>query len=260
MPTAHTDDGIKISYQAFGEGPRNLLFLHGWGGSGAYWDEMLQQMDLIGLRAITPSYRGHGDSDKPATGYTLERFARDIFAVADHAGANTFVLVGFSMSGKFAQYMTVTQPERVRGLVLVAPAAASALSFPAELARTWCDAAGRRDLIREILAPFIRIPIKGELMDAFVEDFVKIPRVALEETVNMFSKISFIERVKEIRAPTLVLGGAHDPILTPDYLRQEVIGHIPRARLVILPCGHEIPQEMPAETAALLTAFLAGLR
>ena len=31
------------------------------------------------------------------------------------------------------------------------------------------------------------------------------------------------------------------------------------ARLVALPCGHEIPQELPEQTAALLEAFLSGV-
>lgn len=260
MPTVRTDDGVNISYQTFGAGPRDLLFLHGWGGSGAYWDEMLKHVDLTGLRAITPSYRGHGDSDKPATGYTLERFAKDMFAVADHAKANRFVLVGFSMSGKYAQYMTLMEPDRVFGQVLIASCAASELPFPEETARSWCDAVGNRDRIKVLLAPFITLPIKPELMEAFLDDFVRIPQVALAETIKMFAATSFIDRVKAIRAPTLIIGGAFDPLLTPDYLRQNLIAQIPGSRLVVLPCGHETPQEMPSETAALLDAFLAGLR
>src|SRR5262245_15764576 len=78
MPNVRAGDGVTISYSTAGDGPLNLLFLHGWGGSGRYFDEMLKHMRLAGLRAVLPSYRGHGDSDKPATGYTLEQFANDM--------------------------------------------------------------------------------------------------------------------------------------------------------------------------------------
>ena len=61
------------------------------------------------------------------------------------------------------------------------------------------------------------------------------------------------------QVPTLVLAGDGDPILTPDYVRRSVVDSIPGARLVILPCGHEVPIEMPNETAWLLQAFVAGL-
>lgn len=260
MPAVRTDDGVSISYKALGAGPLHLLFLHGWGGSGGYWDGMLKYFDLNGLYAITPSYRGHGDSDKPTTGYTLERFAKDMFAVANDANADRFVLVGFSMSGKYAQYMTLMEPDRVLGEVLIAPCGAGELAFPEEMARSWCDAVGNRHRIKELLTPFYALPAKPELMDAFLDDFVKIPRVALEQTIHMFAKTSFIEKVKAIRAPTLVIAGVDDPVLTPEYMRQNLIAQIPGSRLVVLPCGHEIPHEMPSETAALLSAFVAGLR
>jgi pimeloyl-ACP methyl ester carboxylesterase len=48
-------------------------------------------------------------------------------------------------------------------------------------------------------------------------------------------------------------------MLSPDFLRQEVAFRIPRARLVQVDCGHEIPVERPAQMAALIEAFLAGL-
>src|SRR2546427_2875753 len=38
--------------------------MHGWAGSGAYYDEMLKHLGLTGLRAITVDLRGHGGSDK----------------------------------------------------------------------------------------------------------------------------------------------------------------------------------------------------
>ena len=37
--TTRTDDGVTLAYKMLGEGPRDLLFLHGWGGSGTgtFW-------------------------------------------------------------------------------------------------------------------------------------------------------------------------------------------------------------------------------
>ncbi len=212
------------------------------------------------MRAITTSFRGHGDSDKPATGYSIERFAADMFAVANEARAEKFVLVGFSMSGKYAQYMAVMQPHRIVGLVLVAPVGASEFPLPPETKRSFCEAAGNPDQIKTLLAPLSRVPIRRELMETYVDDFVKIPHAVLEGTFNMFSRTAFADRVKAITAPTLVMGGEYDPFMPRDYLLAKVVSRIPGARLVELPCGHELPHELPRETAAFLTAFLAGLR
>src|SRR5258708_724426 len=113
MPTTLTDDGVSIEYQIFGSGPLTVFFQHGWGGAASLWDDLLTaHVNLSGLRCITASYRGHGGSSGAAAGYTHERFARDMFAVADAVGADEFVNVGFSMAGKFARYMAYLQPRR----------------------------------------------------------------------------------------------------------------------------------------------------
>lgn len=260
MPFAKTDDGTRIAYESHGSGSLKIVFLHGWGGSLSYWRDLLSYLSLEGLQIIALSYRGHGDSDKPANGYTLDRFAKDVLAVADIAGVQRFVLVGFSMSGKFAQYIAAVQPERVMGLMLIAPVPASEFPVPADIGKAWCDSQYDREAaFNQILGPFTKIPVKRELTELFLDDFAKAARVGLEGTLNMCAA-SFIEQAKEIRVPTLVLVGRYDPMLSPDMLKATIISQISGARMVALPCGHEIPQEMPEETAALAEAFLSGLR
>jgi pimeloyl-ACP methyl ester carboxylesterase len=71
---------------------------------------------------------------------------------------------------------------------------------------------------------------------------------------------SITDQVSGIRVPTLVIAGEGDPILTPDYVKRSVVESIPTARLVTLPCGHEVPIEMPKETARIVQAFTAGIQ
>ena len=258
MPFTQTTDGVRMEYEVVGAGSLSLVLLHGWGGSATYWREMVRQMDLAGLQVIAPSYRGHGDSDKPATGYTVDQFAKDVLAVTDATGAKQCVLVGFSMSGKFAQYIAALHPERVLGLVLIGPVPASEFPIPVEIRSTWCDAQHSREDFKRILAPFVKIPIKAELTEIFLDDFQKAARVALEQTLGMCA-VPLEDRAAMIRVPTLVLAGSYDPLIPPDLLRSTVLSQIAGARMVALPCGHEIPQEMPHQTAALLEAFVSGL-
>lgn len=259
MPFAQTDDGTRIAYEIYGSGGLKMILLHGWGGSSSYWRDFVSHLNLENLQIIAPSYRGHGDSDKPAKGYTLDGFANDVLAVADAAGAQSFVLVGFSMSGKFAQYLAAVHPERVLGLMLIAPVPASEFPVPADMAKAWCDTQhDRTAAFNQILAPFTKIPVKRDLTELFLDDFAKAARVGLEETLNMCG-VSCVEQAKTIRVPTLMVAGSYDPLLPPDVLKSTIMTHIPRARMVRLPCGHEVPQEMPEQTAALLEAFLSGL-
>ena len=149
MATTQTDDGVNLANQAQGDGPLNLLFMHGWAGSGAFFAETIAQLDLTGLRAITYDMRGHGASDKPASGYTLDHFAQDAFTVADTVGAAEIVPIGYSMSGKFAQYLAVLEPDRIRGQILVTTLPASEVPFPAEMHQAWVDLAGNREALNE---------------------------------------------------------------------------------------------------------------
>jgi non-heme chloroperoxidase len=259
MPFAQADDGTHIAYESHGIGSLKVFVLHGWGGSASYWRDLMSHLNLEGLQILAPSYRGHGDSEKPSAGYTLDQFAKDVLTVADAEGARRFVLVGFSMSGKFAQYVATVHPERVLGLVLIAPVPASEFPVPPETAKAWCDTQHDRNAaFSTILQPFTKIPVRRELTELFLDDFGKAARIGLEETLNVCG-LSFVEHAKKIRIPTLVLAGNYDPLLTPDMLKSTIMTQVTGARMVALPCGHEIPQEMPEQTAALLEAFLSGI-
>src|SRR6476620_4433802 len=104
MPTVLANDRVTISYHVQGEGPTTLLFMHGWAGSGAYFDEVIEELDLNALQVITMDFRGHGDSGKVAHPYDPDRIADDVWSVADAVGAQNLILGGCSMSGKFAPY------------------------------------------------------------------------------------------------------------------------------------------------------------
>src|SRR5262245_65602795 len=113
MPIVRTNDGVALSYQVHGNGPATVLYMHGWAGSGAQFDETIADLDLNALRVVTMDFRGHGDSEKTVPPYGLDRIADDVWAVADAVGAASVVMVGLSIGGKFAHYGA--QVRRTRG-------------------------------------------------------------------------------------------------------------------------------------------------
>jgi non-heme chloroperoxidase len=265
VATIRTDDGVTIAYTTRGDGPQNLLFVHGWGGAGTgfFWNELIEALDLTGLRVILADLRGHGESEKVTTGFSTERFAQDMFAVADAVGADTLVLVGYSMSGRWAQWMACTQPERVVGQILIAPVPAADIPFPDDLKAQWLQVA--RDKSLATFDPWVHQftcdRLRPEVVQAYFDAVTTTPEASLGATLDMCRQGGqFIDRLSAIQAPTLVIGGRHDPMLPPAVLRQAIISQIAGARLATLDSGHEIPLEQPQQTAALIEAFLAGLR
>src|SRR5438093_12615075 len=83
--SARTDDGVTIAYRVRGDGPRAVLFMHGWAGSGAYFEQTLKRLDLTALRLITIDMRGHGASDEPDNRWSLVRVPKLGIAVRDHS-------------------------------------------------------------------------------------------------------------------------------------------------------------------------------
>lgn len=254
-----TNGGVELAYETRGEGPQDLFFLHGWAGSGAYFDETVERLDLTGLRVITADIRGHGSSSAVESGFTHEQIARDAFAVADEVGADALVVVGFSMSARFVQYMPLIAPERVRGLVLIAGCPTGEIPLPQEMLADWYSREGDADRMIELVQTFMAKPVARDVLEPFGRDAAKVRRLALEQTMVMCTSTSFAERVGEIDVPTLVVGGIHDQIFTPDVLRAGVVAPLPRARLVLVDAAHEIPLEEPGVLAALIEAFVAGL-
>jgi non-heme chloroperoxidase len=259
MPTARSTDDVEIAYRVAGDGPVDVLFMHGWAGSGRYFDQTVDCLDSSRLRAITFDLRGHGDSGRTEGGYTLDQLADDVIAVADAAGSRRFVLVGFSMSGKFAQYVTCEHPDRVAGQVLVAGCPAFALPLPPELLADWYGREGDPARMAEIPRMYATQPVPTEVLDQCGVDAARVPLVALRGTIELVTAASFADRLVAVAAPTLVVGGRNDAIFTPEALAEGVVAPVRGARLELLDCGHEIPIEQPRQLAALLDEFAADV-
>jgi pimeloyl-ACP methyl ester carboxylesterase len=259
VPVAQTTNGVDISYRTVGSGPPDLLFAHGWAGSGAYFDETIAALDLTRLRATTVDLSGHGDSPDGDGPWSLDGIDEMLLAAADAVGADRFVAVGFSMSGKFVQHLALHYPARVSGLLLVAGTQASALGLPAELLDDWYGRAGSAEAMRELVQTFLTGPVDEVAFRRFCVSAARVPRTALEGTMSVTLEGDFAAELASLDVPTLVVAGAGDELFTPELLRATIVEQIPGARIAIADCGHEIPLERPRELAALTEAFLAAL-
>lgn len=259
MPVARTNDSVALSYKTNGSGRCHLLLIHNWSGSGADFNEVMKYLDFTNLRAITYDLRGHGNSDQPDMGYTLQRFAQDAFDVVDHAGAAKVIVIGFGIGAKLAQYVATLHPERIRGLILIAGCPASTVQLSNEMQQDWIGSAGNRDKLMALKQQAVHVGVKSELFNRWADDAAKIPQHILTDTMRMATETSFTDRLELVHCPVMIIGGLHDPIFTPDILRKDVAEPLGNARLVFLNCGHEIPLEQPLELASCILAFLAGM-
>ena len=81
MSATPSTEPLQIAYRSAGAGPPELLLVHGWAGSGAYFEELIDALDLS----------GHGDSPDVDGDWSLERIDDAILSVADAVGAQRSV-------------------------------------------------------------------------------------------------------------------------------------------------------------------------
>jgi pimeloyl-ACP methyl ester carboxylesterase len=253
-----TDDGVRLAFKTAGEGQHNLLLMHGWAGSADNWNGFIRALDPQAFRAIAYDFRGHGDSDQATAGFTDERLAKDALAVADAARAQTFTAVGFSMSGRFVQYLPLLASERVAGIVIIAGAPASPMELPEEVIADWVGRAGDRRRLREIPLMFAIKP-DSALLEEWADDAVKASRYALEATLRVLLA-PFQQPIANRRRviPALILAGTADALLGPTVQRAIAAKH-PGSQVIELACAHEFLIEAPSETAEQVAQFVAGL-
>jgi non-heme chloroperoxidase len=258
MPNALASDQSSLQYRVIGEGPRAVVLVHGWMVSGAVFDPLLEKLDTTGLRVVIPDLRGSGGSARAAGGYTLEQHARDVLAVADHAGLKRFILVGHSMGGQVVQWLAAHEPSRVEGVVLLCSVPASGMQLPPEAAGLFRTSAGDREKQKAILGLACK-QLPEAALERLLKDAGEVGRASIEGSFDAWTAGGFESKLSAIRAPTLVVA-TDDPFLPPAFLREAVVGRIQGARLAYLPGPGHYPQvERPVETAALLTSFLAAL-
>lgn len=99
------------------EGP-TILCLHGRWGRAETWYDFIQHYGKQ-YRIIAPDQRGHGLSSKPISKYTAEEMAGDAIELLDFLKIDSVILVGHSMGGRVAGYLTALYPKYINALAIL---------------------------------------------------------------------------------------------------------------------------------------------
>jgi len=117
---AKTSDGVSIAYSTVGEG-RSLIVMPipGFSHAELGWQMFGLFQPLLGkYRAVAYDSRGTGLSDRSAVDFSIEAMMRDLEAVVERSGFESFVLASFCTAAPIAVTYAATHPERVSHLIL----------------------------------------------------------------------------------------------------------------------------------------------
>jgi len=253
-----------------------LLLAHHFYGSTPVWDRLTPLLSDR-YRLISWDRPGFGLTERPLHGslpdnpYTRASAARLGWALLDSLGIERTVLVGASAGGTNVLEMYSQAPERVRALILLAPAITGDVGAPPPLRQLLRAAPLRRlgprvveraigDITRERSTRSWADPSRANDEDlAAYRDLVRVEGWSrgLWEVMTAEAPPDLRDVLRSITVPTLVVTGAQDRTIAPRWGRW-VAGTIPGGRFELLPdCGHVPHQERPQELARILRPFLA---
>ena len=256
------EGGVTLSYARSGESPGPTLVL--LPGPTDSWRSYSPVLDLFPswMRAIAVSQRGHGDSDKPSTGYRVEDFAGDVVPLLDGLGIERAVVGGHSASCFVARRAALDHPDRVAGLVLEAspttlrgdPKLDAVIESVVSTLRDPIDPAIARSFVAETSSD----NVPTALLDELVAEVLKVPARVWNETFLGLQDYNDMPELERINAPTLLVWGDSDPLVTRD-MQDVLVERIGGAELRVYEgVGHTPRWEEPARFAADVAAFVEG--
>ncbi|MEK7085358.1 MAG: alpha/beta hydrolase, partial [Patescibacteria group bacterium] len=100
----------------------DIVLLHGWGTSSAYFTEIARLLAVRGFRPHLFDLPGFGAAPKPDFAWDLDDYVEYVREYAEKNNLARFFLLGHSFGGRIAIKFSLSHPERVAALVLYASA------------------------------------------------------------------------------------------------------------------------------------------
>jgi 2-succinyl-6-hydroxy-2,4-cyclohexadiene-1-carboxylate synthase len=250
-------EGAMLAGEARGDGPAQLVLVHGFGGSRASWDRVWAALPSD-LPALRYDLRGFGASPVDDVPFS---HPDDLLAVLDDRGIGHAALAGLSMGGATVLNFALNHPERVERLVLISPAMVGW-----EWSETWmarwkrCIVAARAgdvELARRLwwehpLFETTRASDAAEELRQSIDTFVGSQWVKDWQR----HELPDLDRLAGLAPPTLLLTGRCD---LPDFrlIADLIEAAAPNVeRVDYAGAGHMLPLERADEVTKAVLQFL----
>lgn len=279
--------GIELCYETFGDPSHPpLVLVMGLGMQMVHWPpQLVARLVEQGLFVVRFDNRDRGRSthvDAPpptllrlitrrfgARQYTLEDMALDTAGLLDALGLESVHLAGVSMGGMIAQTLAAARPRRVRSLTSIMSSTGSRRAgqpkphvLPLLLRPAPRD---REAFVAHQLAVLTAIGAPGDVLDtpegrAFVSgSYDRDPdaRGTGRQLAAILASGDRTKRLAAVTAPTLVVHGEADPLVTPSGGKATARA-IPGARLMLVPdMGHGLPERLWPQLVAAIADHVA---
>ena len=259
-------NGQELYFEIHGDGPP-LVLVMGIGYDATLWS--LAQVPELSQRfqVVIFDNRDVGRSSSATAPYAIADMADDVAGLMDALDIERAHLLGLSMGGMIAQEFALRHADRLHRLVLSGCGAAPA-RVVFDPIRTWNwvkanDESGEVFACQQFTWLFSNAFLRNrEAVQQTISLLTSNPHPVGPEAYNRqaqaYLRHDALDRLADVRAPTLVIAGEQD-LLTPPWICREVAERIPGSRFEILRgdgSSHVVPIERPHDFNRLVTTFL----
>jgi 3-oxoadipate enol-lactonase len=210
------------------------------------------------MQTVTWDLPGHGDSAPAERAFSLADIAEAVVDLADKLGVETFDYAGVSISGAIALELALAHPERLRSIAVMFSAAK--LGTP----ESWADraalvrASGTSTLLPDMPPRWFSPQFVLEdpmWLDTMLEVLSDVDDDSYAKCCEALGAYDVRDRLSEVKVPSLVIAGDHDPSISADQIRELMTG-LPDPKLFVVEGGrHLAVVDFPALTAGALNTF-----
>lgn len=262
--------GTNIHYRD--QGPKNapaIIMIHGMSAHLQAWEPLIAKMGE-NYRILSLDLPGFGLTGPNPTGqYGPEVYTEAVLTVMNTTNIDKAVIVGNSMGGWTAWRMGLSHPERVQGLVLLAPwGAPGADNEKGNLAfKLMSSSIGKalmphftpRSIVKQsVLQSVEREEIVTDKMVDRYYDLVRYPgnRQATLDAMETTKDLSAWKNIKSLKSPVLIIWGREDQLI--DISRSEKFASELEGEKIIIyeDVGHLPMEEVPADVARDIKLWL----
>jgi 4,5:9,10-diseco-3-hydroxy-5,9,17-trioxoandrosta-1(10),2-diene-4-oate hydrolase len=257
-------DGINVCYAVEGKGD-NILLIHGLGIGRRAWDEVIAEV-AQSYSVYAVDLPGFGCSDMSDLPYSVPFYAELVNKFMHMLKLEPAGIAGISLGGAVAATLAAHHPDKVSKLVLIAPAGLTPPQGEFVKPSRFMDAnfwllTHNKDLFRQSMEEMFFD--KGKLTPALLDEMwadMRSPehRRAVLRNAQYLAKAdpAFTDMLESIAAPTLVVWGEEDHIISPiDAEKFSIL--IKYCDVVMLPkCGHAVTIERGELLADAMLSFL----
>lgn len=255
-------NGVRLHVQHLNPAPAGgreappVVFLHGLGmdNMASFYYTVAGAVAKTGAEAVLYDLRGHGDSERTRTGYTMEDSVADLTGLLDALGITGPVhLVGNSYGGTIALDFAVVNPARVASIVLIEA------HFNVE---GWAEQiSAERERVAQVVAE-----MGEENLQAWVRRFGRKVVKSMDALTDLANHTSFYpdltrarpierDRLRALTCPIRAVYGEQSDV--PDYSRQ-LSDLLPHASLTVVEgVGHSVLMDATPQVREIVVKWLA---